>query len=247
MRKITCKIQKVWPLGIYHSTMISNILYEDEKYKLLEKDTSIIRICMCCYVHISQRDIKNIRDITNIIHIYINPYQHYICFHGNDYEECHLLECDTMWLYKNWRFGGPYHLQLLLMLFIACWFFWPLWWRQYAPLKRRFLQQPRGITSQKTAFFVLASNHTKSLKPDEYLFTKFCRLLVNEIMGNPLNLHVTGVSNRCDAKIETAYAEITADWRRQNHYLPDRYIAFEHFYHKNIMLHHILGFIKCGL
>jgi hypothetical protein len=32
--------------------------------------------------------------------------------------------------------------------------FW--WWRLYVPPKRRFLQEPRGVTSQKTAFFVLS-------------------------------------------------------------------------------------------
>jgi hypothetical protein len=38
------------------------------------------------------------------------------------------------------------------MLFLACWFFPPWWWRGYSAQKRRFLQEPHGITSQKTAF-----------------------------------------------------------------------------------------------
>jgi hypothetical protein len=27
------------------------------------------------------------------------------------------------------------------------------WWRWYVPPKNRFLQEPRGVTSQETAFF----------------------------------------------------------------------------------------------
>jgi hypothetical protein len=29
----------------------------------------------------------------------------------------------------------------------------PWWWRRYIPTKRRFLQEPHGVTSQRTAFF----------------------------------------------------------------------------------------------
>jgi hypothetical protein len=30
----------------------------------------------------------------------------------------------------------------------------PWWWRRYVPPKRRLLQEPHGVTSQKTAFFI---------------------------------------------------------------------------------------------
>jgi hypothetical protein len=39
----------------------------------------------------------------------------------------------------------------------SCRFLLPWWWRRYIPLKCRFLQEPHGITSQKTAFFLCLS------------------------------------------------------------------------------------------
>jgi hypothetical protein len=38
-------------------------------------------------------------------------------------------------------------------LFLAHKFLLPWWWKQYVPPKRRFLQEPHGITSKKTPFF----------------------------------------------------------------------------------------------
>jgi hypothetical protein len=43
--------------------------------------------------------------------------------------------------------------QLQLTLFLDHWFISLWWWRLYVPTKRRFLQEPHGVTSQKTAFF----------------------------------------------------------------------------------------------
>jgi hypothetical protein len=34
----------------------------------------------------------------------------------------------------------------------------PWWWRRYVPVKRRFLQEPRGITSQKTPFYTFCTS-----------------------------------------------------------------------------------------
>jgi hypothetical protein len=42
----------------------------------------------------------------------------------------------------------------LLTLFLAHRFLSTWWWSRYVPPKRRFLQESRGITSQKKAFFV---------------------------------------------------------------------------------------------
>jgi hypothetical protein len=44
--------------------------------------------------------------------------------------------------------------QSTLLMFLACWFLSPWWRRWYVPLKRQFLQQPHGITSQKTAILI---------------------------------------------------------------------------------------------
>jgi hypothetical protein len=41
------------------------------------------------------------------------------------------------------------------MLFLVHRFLSLWWWRRYVPPKRRFLQEPHGVTSQKTAFFTL--------------------------------------------------------------------------------------------
>jgi hypothetical protein len=62
-------------------------------------------------------------------------------FHSSDYEECRLVGCDTMWLTAN----------VPSLLFFPNW-----WWRQYIPPKHWFLQEPHGVTSQKT-FLALSS------------------------------------------------------------------------------------------
>jgi hypothetical protein len=66
-------------------------------------------------------------------------------FHGGAYEECRLLGCYAVWL-----------------LYLAHRIFPTWWWRRYIPQERRFLQDPDGVTSQKTAFFLtnyLFSDH----------------------------------------------------------------------------------------
>jgi hypothetical protein len=49
-------------------------------------------------------------------------------------------------------------------MFLARRFFSPWWWGRYDPPKHRFSQEPHGITSQETAFFIVTvvktSNHT---------------------------------------------------------------------------------------
>jgi hypothetical protein len=57
-------------------------------------------------------------------------------FHGSDYEECCLLGCGAVSLFRNRR--------LVPKLFS------PWRWRRYIPPKRRFLQEPHAITSHNT-------------------------------------------------------------------------------------------------
>jgi hypothetical protein len=57
---------------------------------------------------------------------------------------------------------------LLLMLFLARWFFSPSWWRRYVPPKGRLSQGPHGVTSQKTAFLK---------KHIPFAFTHLCSVL----------------------------------------------------------------------
>jgi hypothetical protein len=58
-------------------------------------------------------------------------------FHGGDKEECRSV----------------LRLQVLLALSVARRFLSSWWWRRYVPRKRRFLQEPQGVASQKTAVF----------------------------------------------------------------------------------------------
>jgi hypothetical protein len=95
--------------------------------------------------------------------------------HGGNYEQCRLMECDAMWLMLGPMFQrnvlpqtSGWHISdrrttlavtsncsygLPLTLFLDRWFFPPWWWRQYVSPKGRFLQEPHGVTSQKTAVF----------------------------------------------------------------------------------------------
>jgi hypothetical protein len=62
-----------------------------------------------------------------------------------------------------------YWYYLLLTMFLARWFssFW--WWRRYFPPKRRFLQGPHGVTSQKTPFSIdkTSSQHLPHIRVHE--------------------------------------------------------------------------------
>jgi hypothetical protein len=51
----------------------------------------------------------------------------------------------------------------LLTLVPRLWIFLPWQWRRYIPLKRRFIQELQGATSQKTAFFIVAAVKTSYL------------------------------------------------------------------------------------
>jgi hypothetical protein len=54
-------------------------------------------------------------------------------------------------------------LLLWLMLFLVHQFLSPWWWRCQVPPKRRFLQEPHDITSQKMAFFIVTTVKTSNL------------------------------------------------------------------------------------
>jgi hypothetical protein len=48
-------------------------------------------------------------------------------------------------------------------LFLARRFVLPWWRRLYVPSKHRFLQEPRGLTSQKTGFLIVTAVETSNL------------------------------------------------------------------------------------
>jgi hypothetical protein len=50
----------------------------------------------------------------------------------------------------------------VLTLFLVRWLFWSWWLRRYVPAKRRFLQEPHGVTFQKMAFFIVTAVETSN-------------------------------------------------------------------------------------
>jgi hypothetical protein len=80
--------------------------------------------------------------------------------------------------------------QLLLTLFLPCWFLSRWCWRRYIPPKRRFLQEPHGITSKKAEFFMVTAVKI-------WNFTQH-----NILVGNPKNKYLGDVRSRCNDKIE---------------------------------------------
>jgi hypothetical protein len=51
----------------------------------------------------------------------------------------------------------------MLTFFLARWFLLLWWWRGHIPPKHRFLQDPQGVKSQKTAFFIITAVKTSNL------------------------------------------------------------------------------------
>jgi hypothetical protein len=49
--------------------------------------------------------------------------------------------------------------------------FSPWWWRWYVPPKHRFLQEPHGLTFQKTAFFIVTAVETSILHSINWLYS----------------------------------------------------------------------------
>jgi hypothetical protein len=57
-------------------------------------------------------------------------------------------------------------------VFLVHWFLSPWWRRRYVTPKRRFLQEPHGVTSQKTQFFIVTAVKTPNLTcPPVHRFT----------------------------------------------------------------------------
>jgi hypothetical protein len=70
---------------------------------------------------------------------------------------------------SDWFRRNKYHhaAELLRLLVTATFlvhrFLSPWWWRRYDPSKRRFSQEPHGMTSQKTPFFIVTAGNTSNL------------------------------------------------------------------------------------
>jgi hypothetical protein len=63
-------------------------------------------------------------------------------------------------------------LRINTKLFLAHQFLLPWWWRRYVPPKHRFLQESHGVTSQKTAFFIVTAVKTSNLTSLNFLNSK---------------------------------------------------------------------------
>jgi hypothetical protein len=88
----------------------------------------------------------------------------------------------------KWYFGC----QLQLVLFLVHRFL-SLWWRRrYVLPKRRFLQEPHGVISQKTPFFIVTAVKTSNLTkwfgdfkcplfpPEQWLWTRMSSVVLRE-------------------------------------------------------------------
>jgi hypothetical protein len=93
-------------------------------------------------------------------------------------KECPVLGCYVVYSCKNRCFGGTYRLNHQSdkklraskevssnrsklqrnTTFLSLW-----WWRRYVPPKRRFMQESNGVTTQKTAFFIVTAVKTQIL------------------------------------------------------------------------------------
>jgi hypothetical protein len=71
---------------------------------------------------------------------------------------------------KNRRFGGRI----------------VLWWRRYVLPKCRFLHDPHGVISQKTAFFIVTAMKTSNLT--KYFMFYFLLLLFNSVKRKVTNI-----------------------------------------------------------
>jgi hypothetical protein len=70
--------------------------------------------------------------------------------------------------------------------FLVLRFLSPWWWKRYVPPKRRFLQDPHGVTSQKTQFFIVTAVNTSNLTSQ--LLIQSCRRNSQVLFGK-LTLH----------------------------------------------------------
>jgi hypothetical protein len=91
---------------------------------------------------------------------------------------------------------------LVRLTFLVQRFLSPWWWRSKVPPKRRFLQEAHGVTSQKTAFFIVTAVKTSNL-------TK-CGIIVSR--NSTWGLPVTSRSNTCWC----TYAQDDTDWGSEN-------------------------------
>jgi hypothetical protein len=99
-------------------------------------------------------------------------------FHGSDYEECRLLvyktpfrtsqethnfsttELSQLMLCKIWGFTAVTMKNAVFWDVTSCGSCKNVrigWWRRYVPPKRRFIQAPRDVTSQKMEFFYVTN------------------------------------------------------------------------------------------
>jgi hypothetical protein len=62
-----------------------------------------------------------------------------------------------------WRTIRSVHRLLVTANVVPSWFLSPWWWRRYIPQKRRFLQEPQGITFYKSAFLIATAVKTSNL------------------------------------------------------------------------------------
>jgi hypothetical protein len=92
--------------------------------------------------------------------------------------------------------------------------------RRYSPSKRRFLQEPHGITSQKTAFFIVTTVKNSNLTCDFYLWGKLKTVVYG---NNPRDVKdlkdsvCDALSNGNSNKFKRTQTRLTAEGRHIEH------------------------------
>jgi hypothetical protein len=102
--------------------------------------------------------------VTYVSNMFYNWYAHISYrYNGQWYVSCSLELVKDFWHANKWNEMKQ------LALFLVHRFFSPWWRRRYIPPKLWFLQQPHGVTSKKTQFFIVTAAKTSNLTLFAYL------------------------------------------------------------------------------
>jgi hypothetical protein len=80
---------------------------------------------------------------------------------------------------RTWYFFAAYVSCWLPLTFLIHRFLLPWWRRRYVPPKRRFIQEPRAVTSQKTPFFIVTAVKTSNI-----------RLITNNLTMSRIHIYI---------------------------------------------------------
>jgi hypothetical protein len=85
--------------------------------------------------------------------------------------------------------SSVFRLLVTAIVLLPCRFLSTWWWRRYVPKKRRFLQEPHGVTSQKTPFFIATAVKTSNLTYWTFFMQRSIIIYFNSPFDNVIFLH----------------------------------------------------------